>query len=147
MPSNPTAQSDAFRLALSAPPLSAPGRERCGKQMVLNDIERKRIEKIVDAHVQKHRPAPHIRPELDIGFRVSGQSVEIFEIRPRWKEPKVKMEHPVAKATYIRSQDLWKIFWMRSDLKWHGYEPLPAVGSIEKFLAVVEKDEHACFWG
>ena len=115
--------------------------------MALNDIERKRIEKIVDAHIQKHRPAPHIRPELDIGYRVSGQSVEIFEIRPRWKEPKVKMEHPVAKATFVRNKALWKIFWMRADLKWHGYEPLPAVGSIEKFLAAVEKDEYACFWG
>jgi hypothetical protein len=115
--------------------------------MALNDIERKRIEKIVDAHVQKHRPAAHIRPKLDIGFRVSGQSVEIFEIRPRWNEPSVKMEHSVARATYVRSQDIWKIYWKRADLKWHSYEPAPTVSSIEKFLAVVEKDEHACFWG
>lgn len=115
--------------------------------MALNDIERRRIEKTVDAYVRKHRPAPHIRPQLDIGYRISGQSVEIFEIRPRWKEPGVKREHPVAKATYVRSQGLWKIFWMRSDLKWHGYEPLPKVGSIAKFLAAVEKDECACFWG
>ncbi|MBX9905710.1 MAG: DUF3024 domain-containing protein [Burkholderiales bacterium] len=115
--------------------------------MALNDLERKRIENTVTAFVQKHRPAPHIRPELDIGFRVSGQSVEIFEIRPRWKKPKVKMEHPIAKATFVRSTGLWKIFWMRSDLKWQGYEPLPVVGSIEKFLAAVEKDEYACFWG
>ncbi len=57
------------------------------------------------------------------------------------------MEHPIAKATFVRSTALWKIFWMRSDLKWHGYEPLPVVGSIEKFLATVEKDEYACFWG
>ena len=115
--------------------------------MALNDIERKRIEKVVDAYIQKRRPAPHIRPQLDIGFRISGQSVEILEIRPRWKEPSVKMEHPVAKATFVRSTALWKIFWMRADLKWHGYEPLPAVGSIEKFLAAVDEDEHACFWG
>jgi len=115
--------------------------------MALNDIERKRIEKTVDAFVQKRRPAPRIRPQLDIGYRVRGQSVEIFEIRPRWQEPEVKMEHPVAKATFVRSQVLWKIFWMRADLKWHGYEPLPAVGTIEKFLAAVDKDEYACFWG
>jgi len=119
----------------------------CGNKMALNDIERKHIEKVVDAFVQKRRPAPHIRPELDIGFRVAGQSVEIFEIRPRWKEPNLKMRRPVAKATFVRSQALWKIFWMRSDLKWHGYEPLPAVASIERFLAVVDKDEYACFWG
>ena len=115
--------------------------------MALNDIERKRIEKVVDAFVQKRRPAPHIRPKLDIGFRVAGQSVEIFEIRPRWKGPDVRIEHPVAKATFVRSQARWKIFWMRADLKWHGYGPLLAVDSIEKFLAAVGKDEYGCFWG
>ncbi len=119
----------------------------CGKNMALNDIERRRIEKAVDAFIQKRRPAPHIRPRLDLGFRVAGQSVEVFEIRPRWKEPDVKMEYPVAKATFVRSQALWKIFWMRADLKWHGYEPLPAVNSIEKFLAAVDEDRYACFWG
>ena len=115
--------------------------------MALNDIERKRIEKEVEVFVQKRRPAPHIRAQLDIGFRVSGQSVEIFEIRPRWKEPNVKMEHPVAKATFVRSQARWKIFWMRADLKWHGYQPLPAVRSIDQFLDAVDKDEYSCFWG
>ena len=115
--------------------------------MALNDIERKRIEKVVGAFVQKRRPAPHIRPELDIGFRVACQSVEIFEIRPRWREPNVKTQRPVAKATFVRSQALWKIFWMRADLRWHGYAPLPVVPSIERFLAAVDKDEYACFWG
>jgi hypothetical protein len=47
-----------------------------------NDIERKRYEKTVGAFVEKRRPPLHIRPELDLGFRVAGQSVEIFEIRP-----------------------------------------------------------------
>jgi len=115
--------------------------------MALNDIERKRIEKAVDAFVRKRRPAAHIRPKLDIGFRLVGQSVEIFEIRPRWKEPVVRTEHPVAKATFVRRQALWKIFWRRADLKWHGYEPLPTVSSIEGFLEAVEKDEYSCFWG
>lgn len=115
--------------------------------MALNDIERKRIEKAVDAFVQQRRPAAHIRPQLDIGFRLTGQSVEIFEVRPRWNKPDVKMEHAVAKATFVRSQDCWKIFWMRADLKWHGYEPLPAVDSVEEFLAAVDKDEYGCFWG
>jgi len=115
--------------------------------MALNDIERKRIEKVVDAFVQKRRPALHIRPQLDIGFRLTGQSVEIFEIRPRWREPNVKMEHPVAKATFVRRQALWRIFWRRADLKWHGYEPLPTVEAIESFLEAVDKDEYSCFWG
>ncbi len=48
----------------------------------MNDIERKRIEKAVGAFVEKRRPPPHIRPKLDFGFRVSGQSAELLEIRP-----------------------------------------------------------------
>ena len=28
----------------------------------------------------------------------------------------------VAKATYRKASDDWKLFWMRRDMKWHGYE-------------------------
>jgi hypothetical protein len=115
--------------------------------MALNDIERKRIEKAVGAFVEKRRPAPHIRSKLDFGFRVSGQSVELFEIRPQWDRPTIKRESSFAKATFVRTQGTWKVFWKRADLKWHSYEPVPEVEAIEEFLAVVQKDEHACFFG
>ena len=115
--------------------------------MALDELETRRIEKAVDALVQKRRPPPHIRPELDIGFRLAGQSVEIFEVRPAWRRPNEIMEHSVAKATFVRKTGVWKVFWKRADLKWHGYSPAPVVGTINKFLELVEKDPHACFWG
>ena len=115
--------------------------------MILSDPEAKRVEKAVAAYVEKRRPPPHIRPELDLGYRVSSQSVELFEVRPMWKNPSERQEHGVAKATYVRSRGLWKVSWLRQDLKWHPYEPHPTANSIEEFLAVVEKDEHACFFG
>lgn len=115
--------------------------------MAFNDIERKRIEKTVAAWVEKRRPPPHVRPELDLGFRVSGQSVEIVSIRPAWDAPGEKMEEANAKATYVKSQGAWKVYWMRADLKWHAYPPAPVVESLEAFLALVEKDDHACFFG
>jgi len=116
--------------------------------MAFSDFELKRLEKIVGEFISQHRPPPHIRPKLDLAFRIKGQSVEIFEVRPRWRgAPGETMEHSVAKATYIRTQDLWRVFWMRADLKWHGYPPMPRVGSIERFLALVAEDKHACFFG
>ena len=115
--------------------------------MALNDIERKRAEKTVQTFVEKHRPPPHIRPELDLGFRVSGQSVELFEVRPVWDRPQEKREHPVAKATFVRRQAIWKIYWRRAVLKWHRYEPLPEVANLDNFLAEVAKDEYGCFRG
>lgn len=115
--------------------------------MALNDIERKRVEKSVGAFIEKRRPSPHIRPELDLGFRISGHSVELFEIRPQWDQPEIIREHPYAKATFVRTQGVWKIYWKRADLRWHGYEPNLEVASIDEFLAVVARDEYACFFG
>lgn len=57
------------------------------------------------------------------------------------------LEHSVAKATYVKTTGLWRVFWKRSDLKWHRYEPEPAVPRIEDFLALVGKDQYGCFFG
>jgi len=115
--------------------------------MALNDLERKRVERALERFLAKRRPPPHIRPDLDIGYRITGQSVEILEIRPQWDDRSVIRQHPIAKATYVRTQDVWKVFWKRANLKWHGYEPAAAVPSIEKFLAVVDADPYGCFFG
>ena len=128
-------------------PTAQPCTLLCGKSMALNDIERKRIENLVGAFVERLRPPPHIRPQLDFGCRVTGQSIELFEIRPQWEKPEIKQEHAFAKATYVRTQNRWKIYWKRANLKWHGYEPVPDVSTVEEFLCVVRKDEYACFFG
>jgi hypothetical protein len=115
--------------------------------MALSELETKRVEKAVLVFLEKRRPPPHVRPKLDIGYRITGQSLELFEIRPQWDNTKVKREHPFAKATYVRTRGAWKVFWQRADLKWHGYEPVSEVDSIDQFLVLVDEDEHACFFG
>ncbi|WP_426417791.1 DUF3024 domain-containing protein [Aestuariirhabdus sp. LZHN29] len=115
--------------------------------MAFSELEIARYKKEVGAYVEGKRPAIHIRKELDIGFRVKGQSVEIFEIRPRWEDSTEILEHPVAKATYVKTQKTWKVFWQRADLRWNGYKPVLTVATITEFLTLVEADEYACFWG
>ena len=115
--------------------------------MAFNDLDRKRIENAMAAFLAKRRPPPHIRPQVDLGYRLIEQSVEIFEVRPQWDNPSIIREHPFAKATYVRTQNLWKVFWQRADLKWHGYEPASTVKSIEEFLSAVDADPYGCFFG
>lgn len=115
--------------------------------MALSEFETKRIEKAVQAFIEKRRPPPHLRAKVDLDYRITGQSIELFEIRPQWDNPSVKRESPFAKATYVKTTGTWKVFWLRADLKWHGYEPALHVGSVEKFLAIVDEDEYACFFG
>jgi hypothetical protein len=115
--------------------------------MAFDEFTLRRIEKIVHKFVEKRRPPAYMRKELDLDVRIKDQSVEIFEIRPRWQHPEETIESQVAKTTYVKTQDVWKIYWMRQDLKWHSYEPLPEVQVIEEFLAEVDSDPHHCFWG
>ncbi|HSC88696.1 MAG TPA: DUF3024 domain-containing protein [Polyangiaceae bacterium] len=102
---------------------------------------------MVKAFIESRRPPPHLRSQVDLAFRVAGQSVEIFEVRPHWKQPEIVLEHPVAKATYVKTTSTWRVFWHRSDLKWHRYGPVPEVRSLEDFIQLVAEDAHACFWG
>ena len=115
--------------------------------MAFSEFEKKRYEKVVHAFLERKRPPVHIRNELDLGYRMTDQSVEIFEIRPFWRNPEEKIEQAVAKATYVKKQRIWKIYWQRADLKWHRYDPAPETDSLEGFLALVEHDEYACFFG
>lgn len=115
--------------------------------MPLSEFELKKCEKSIAAFMKKRRPPPHIRKELDLGCRIEGQSIEIFEVRPEWRNPEKTIEIPVAKCTYVRTQGTWKVYWQRQDLRWHRYEPDPEVKSIEAFFELVDRDEYACFFG
>ena len=55
--------------------------------MAFSEFEIKKLQKIVGRYIDKHRPPEHLRNEVDLSFRIQGQSVEIFEIRPLWNNP------------------------------------------------------------
>ena len=113
----------------------------------MNEIEKKRVESKVAAFVRKHRPPESLRDKLDFGFRFDGRYVELFEIRPGWRDRAEKVEEAVAKARYLKSRDVWLVYWQRADFKWHKYGPMPEVDRVEDFLALVDEDAYQCFFG
>ena len=115
--------------------------------MAFSEFESKRYEMVARRFVERHRPPAHLRDKLDLSCRVSGQSVEIFEIRTLPNEPERKIEEAVAKATYVKAKDVWKIYWQRADLRWHRYDPSPEVDSLEEVLQIIDVDKYACFFG
>lgn len=115
--------------------------------MALSEIEYKRYEKIVGNYVESKRPPSHLRKELDFGFRIENQSIEIFEVRPAWREPGVFIELAVAKTTFVKRTRTWKLYWQRKDLNWYRYDPDTEHTSIEEVLAVIDADEYGCFYG
>jgi hypothetical protein len=115
--------------------------------MTLSALEIKLCERLVAEFVRQRRPPPHLRAKVDLAFRIAGQSVEIYEIRPHFLDKDRILEHPIAKATYNKTKKNWKVFWQRADMKWHGYQPHLEAASIEEFLDVVREDSHNCFFG
>jgi hypothetical protein len=57
------------------------------------------------------------------------------------------VEHPFVKARWVGTRNVWRLYWMRRDLKWHSYSPLPESPSIGTLLAEVDRDSHGCFFG
>jgi hypothetical protein len=115
--------------------------------MALSELEIRHCEKLVAEFIERRRPSPQMRAQVDLAFRISGQSIEIFTIRPDWRDDSKTVEEPVAKATYNKKKAGWKVFWQRADMKWHGYETSPTLVSVEQFLEIVQTDEYGCFFG
>ena len=115
--------------------------------MAISEFELKKCEKEIEKFLAVLRPPAHVRNQLDFGYSIENQSVELFEIRPNWRVPEEKIKIPFAKATYVKTKKIWKIYWKRQDLKWHSYKPAPSVQFFEEFLSVISEDANACFFG
>ncbi len=115
--------------------------------MAFSELETKHVQRAVGEFMARRRPPPEIRPKLDFGYRISGQSLELFELRPVWNDPSATIESAIAKATYVRKTGAWKVYWQRADMKWHRYDPVPEVETVDDFLALVEGDRYGCFFG
>jgi hypothetical protein len=105
------------------------------------------IIEVLENFLEKRRPPEELRKRLDLGYRIQGESIFILEIRPSWNGSGRVIEHEVAKATFVKSREHWKIFWKRADMKWHSYEPFPTAKSVEEFVNIVSEDSIGCFWG
>jgi hypothetical protein len=115
--------------------------------MPIDSLQTLDIIEAMENFLVKKRPPVHIRPKLDIGYKIEDQSIYIFEVRPKWDNPEVIQEHNIAKTTFVKAKDYWKVYWMRQDLKWHSYTPKPTVKKLSEFIELVIEDKHHCFWG
>lgn len=61
------------------------------------------------------RPPLHLRDKIREGQRFTDQSIELFVVRPAFNRPGEHIEESIAKVTYVRSKDVWHIFWKRAD--------------------------------
>lgn len=115
--------------------------------MPFNDLETQKIKNTVDTLFMAKRPPVEIRNKVDFAYRLENQSILLFEVRQHWQDKTKMLENEIAKLTYVKTQKVWRLYWMRQDLKWHRYEPYDSDSSLEKVLNAVMQDELGCFFG
>jgi hypothetical protein len=92
--------------------------------------------------------SPELKNKIDYDYEIEGQSVTLFEVRPRWRgQPGQTTRSPFAKFRYVKSSKLWHIYWMRQSGKWESYEPASAACGLEEALDIIELDTYGCFFG
>ncbi|MBL0740729.1 DUF3024 domain-containing protein [Chryseolinea lacunae] len=115
--------------------------------MAVDNLQILDIIEVMEAFLERKRPPEHIRPSLDVGYKIEQQSIFIHQIRPVWNDAAKIIYPEVAKATFVKTKNHWKVFWLRSNLKWYAYDPKPTVKTLKEFVKLVEEDRHALFWG
>ena len=102
---------------------------------------------ILFEHLEKIRPPEDIRSKLDIGYDYDGSVVEFYEIRPSWIDATIINHLPFARIKYVKSKQVWNLYWKRASGKWELYEQFPQDSSLQKLLDCIEEDEFGCFYG
>lgn len=85
--------------------------------MALNLNKTVDIIELMENHIEQIRPPIQIRNKLDISYKIENQSIILLEIRPSFRNPIELMESPYAKTTFVKSENNWKVYWMRGNLK------------------------------
>ena len=113
--------------------------------MAFTEIERAKYENLVSNLIQNRR-IQATENGFDVGYEFNNQSIELFETHPSTSNEKDFFNISVAKITYIRTTDIWKISWMRGSLKWQGYRKHPEVKKLGEALFIIAEDEDRLFW-
>ncbi|MGO1069774.1 DUF3024 domain-containing protein [Lysobacter sp. CA199] len=113
---------------------------------MLNDIERRRAENAI-TKLLKPRDSPHVKSGGEVLYRIGGQIIEVYSARPAYDDPDEIIEIPIAKFRYVRTREVWQLFWLRASGKWQGYGALPEAESLPELVDEVWRDPFCCFWG
>jgi hypothetical protein len=114
--------------------------------MALTQLEHKRIDRTVGELCRRHSPI-ELADSLRFVHRIEGRAVSIYEERPPWRGDGPWTSHGVARFRFSRVSGLWTLYWLRQDLKWHRYLPVPPSADLGILVAVVEADEYGAFFG
>ena len=86
-------------------------------EMAKDNLRTLEIIEVMENFLERNRPPENLRDKLDLGYEIAGQTVSIYEIRPRPDNSKEIMHSAIAKTTFVRAKNYWQVYWQRANLK------------------------------
>ncbi len=114
--------------------------------MGFGEFELQYIENILGKLCKRRSPS-HLRNQCRATYAVEEHAVTVYEERPRSNNPREWAASGIARFKYNRKQNVWKLYWMRQNLKWYPYGPLPESTRIDRLVVEVDKDPDGAFFG
>ena len=114
--------------------------------MAFSEIELQYIKQSVGALCQRRSP-PRFIDELRTIHEIERDGVVVYETRVPWDGKGAWTKMGIAMFRYIRSRNMWKLYQMDLDRKWHVYEPAEEQSEIGALVRVVDEDEYGVFFG
>lgn len=110
--------------------------------MPLPEIEQHRVDKLLTAFCDKRVPL-HVRDEVKLTYKISGNKVFLIETRPYFDDPSRWTEMYISQFQYKVEVKNWSLFaYNRNDKR-----NLYANGPLELLIKEVDKDPYGVFWG
>jgi len=113
---------------------------------MLPEPQRARISELLTDYCEATVPR-RVRDKVRLSFRINGNVIDLFELRPRFQAPSQWQEESIARFRYVQSRRVWRLYCQYRDLRWHEYEPRFEAPSFDELLTEVDDDPTGIFWG
>ena len=113
--------------------------------MTFNEIDLRRIEKVVGGFCQQRIP-DDVRSQVKVFYEIRGSEVKIIESRPTMMGSHLWTETPVARLKYDPITMEWELYWMNGSGKWQKYSDLDPARDLKSLVSEIQNDPHRLFW-
>ena len=114
--------------------------------MGFNDIELRRIEKVVGGFCRSRVP-DHLMAKIKVFYEIRGYEVRILESRQFSGKGHEWVELPIARFKYDPDGFKWDLFWRRASGRWMKCPDFEPTNRLQSLIDEIKEDYHRLFWG
>ena len=113
--------------------------------MALSDTVKHQADEIMSSYCERRVPM-HVRDQVRMHHEFRGDSVTLFEDRPRWDNPKEWIHHPIAQFRFDKNGK-WTLYCADRNSRWHLYTIAKPSSNLGTLLKAVDEDQTGIFFG